>query len=57
MKEAIRKPNLAIENIAANCFDGVYVTSNIGQKDAQRINANRGSQPSYSASRFALHSS
>jgi amidophosphoribosyltransferase len=56
MKEAIRKLNPAITNFEASCFDGVYITGDIGATDAQRINANRsGEEASEDASRLALH--
>jgi amidophosphoribosyltransferase len=56
MKEAIRKLNPAITNFEASCFDGVYITGDIGATDAQRINANRsGEEASEEASRLALH--
>lgn len=56
MKEAIRKLNPAIINFEASCFDGVYITGDIGATDVQRINANRsGEEASEDASRLALH--
>jgi amidophosphoribosyltransferase len=56
MKEAIRKLNPAITHFEASCFDGVYITGDIGAGDAQRINANRsGEEASDDASRLALH--
>ncbi len=46
MKEAVRKCNPAIENFEASCFDGVYVTGDVGAGDAGRINAGRASRES-----------
>ncbi len=56
MKEAIRKLNPAITNFEASCFDGVYITGDIGASDVQRINAGRsGEEATDDASRLALH--
>jgi amidophosphoribosyltransferase len=44
MKEAVRKCNPAIANFEASCFDGVYVTGDVGAADAGRINAGRSSE-------------
>jgi amidophosphoribosyltransferase len=56
MKEAIRKLNPAITNFEASCFDGVYITGDIGAGDVQRINAGRsGEEGTDDASRLALH--
>jgi amidophosphoribosyltransferase len=56
MKEAIRKLNPAITNFEASCFDGVYITGDIGAGDVQRINSNRsGEEATDDASRLALH--
>ncbi len=46
MKEAVRKCNPAIANFEASCFDGVYVTGDVGAMDAGRINAGRRSESS-----------
>jgi amidophosphoribosyltransferase len=56
MKEAIRKLNLTINNFEASCFDGIYITGDIGAGDVQRINSNRSTEETTdSASRLALH--
>jgi amidophosphoribosyltransferase len=56
MKEAIRKLNPAITNFEASCFDGVYITGDIGAGDVQRINSGRsGEEGTDDASRLALH--
>ncbi|MFM7330781.1 MAG: amidophosphoribosyltransferase [Brachymonas sp.] len=41
MKQAVRKCNPAIQNFEASCFDGVYITGDVGAGDADRINAGR----------------
>jgi amidophosphoribosyltransferase len=56
MKEAIRKLNPEITNFEASCFDGVYITGDIGAGDVLRINAGRsGEEATDDASRLALH--
>ncbi|MFT4191727.1 MAG: amidophosphoribosyltransferase [Comamonas sp.] len=41
MKRAINALNPAIEGFDASCFDGIYVTGDVGAADIARINDNR----------------
>ena len=41
MKKAIGKLSTRIKNFDASCFDGIYVTGDITQKDIARLNQNR----------------
>ena len=56
MKEAVRQCNPEIANFEASCFDGVYITGDVGVMDAARINAGRAIQDNVQeASRLSLH--
>ncbi|NJS37271.1 MAG: amidophosphoribosyltransferase [Brachymonas sp.] len=44
MKQAVRKCNPEIANFEASCFDGVYITGDVGAGDAGRINSGRNTQ-------------
>lgn len=56
MKQAIGLLNPNIKSFDASCFDGVYVTGDIGAADIQRLNANRvsGDENEEDTSRLAL---
>ncbi len=55
MKKTIGKLNAKIKDFDASCFDGVYVTGDIGSDDVRRINENRvTAQEGDDTSRLAL---
>jgi amidophosphoribosyltransferase len=56
MKKAVGAGNPALSGFDASCFDGVYVTGDIGPDDIARLNAGRkgGTQDEEDASRLAL---
>ncbi len=56
MKKAIGALNLRIGGFDASCFDGVYVTGDVGDADIARLNAARvgGSEDEHDSSRLAL---
>ena len=56
MKKAIGSLNLAIKDFDASCFDGVYVTGDVGVADIARLSAARvsGQEDEQDSSRLAL---
>ena len=56
MKKAIGALNLRISGFDASCFDGVYVTGDVGDADIARLNAARvgGGEDEHDSSRLAL---
>ena len=56
MKKAVGAGNPALSGFDASCFDGIYVTGDIGPEDIARLNAGRkgGAEDEEDASRLAL---
>ncbi len=57
MKKAVGEGNPALSGFDASCFDGIYVTGDIGPDDIARLNAGRkgvGAEEEEDASRLAL---